>query len=56
MKDYEHLFLERKNWNFNGQVYNRDKPLEESNVEQDFYNYELVDQVIDACLVELNML
>ena len=46
IKDYEHRLLERRNKNLNGQVHNVEEPAEDL----------LADQVVDACLVELNML
>lgn len=56
MKGYEHCLLERQNQNLNGQVHNLDEPHEEFDLEQDSYSCELAYQVVDACLVELNML
>lgn len=53
MKYYKHHLLERQNRNLNSQIHNLEDP---SDLEQDAYNCELADQVIDACLVELNML
>ena len=46
IKDYEHRLLERRNKNLSGQVHNIEEPAEDL----------LADQVVDACLVELNML
>ena len=56
MKDYKHCLFKWQNRNLNGRVHNLKDPLAESDFEQDAYNYELADQVIDTCLVELNML
>ena len=46
IKDYEHRLLEKRNKNLSGQVHNVEEPTEDL----------LADQVVDACLVELNML
>ena len=55
MKDYEHRLLERRNRTFNGHVHHLEKPLEVFKQDQDSDNF-LADQVVDACLVEFNML
>jgi hypothetical protein len=53
IKDYEHRLLERRNRNHNGQINNIEEPFEISNPESEDPS---ADQVIDACLVELNMI
>ena len=53
IKDYEHRLLERRNRKLNGQINNIEEPFETLNPESDD---PLADQVIDACLVELNMI
>jgi hypothetical protein len=52
IKDYEHRLLERRNRNLNGQVNNLEEPPK--NFDQNLDNL-LAYQVVDACLVELNM-
>lgn len=52
IKDYKHRLLERRHQNFNGQVNNLKESPE--GFKQDPDNF-LADQVVDACLVELNM-
>src|ERR1700738_1792347 len=54
MKDYEHKLLERRNQTLNGQIHHLEEPSEVFN--QDSDSFESANQVVDACLVELNML
>lgn len=56
MKDYEHHLLQQRDQNLNGQVHHLKQPAEPFNQNQDPHNFELADQVVDACLVELNLL
>ena len=53
IKDYEHRLLERRHRNLNGQIHNIEDATE--NFEQESEDL-LADQVVDACLVELNLL
>lgn len=53
IKDYEHRILEQRHRTFNGQVHHLEEPPE--GFKQNSYDF-LADQVVDACLVELNML
>lgn len=56
MKDYEHRLLEQRNRNLNGQVHHLEEPSESSTHNQNGSEFELADQVVNACLVELNLL
>lgn len=56
MKDYKHRLLQRRNRTLSGQVHNLEELHEGSDQEHDPDNFELASEVIDACLVELNML
>ena len=56
MKDYEHRLLKHHNQTLNGHVHHMEEPFEVHNQDQDSDNFELANQVIDVCLVELNML
>ena len=53
IKDYEHRLLECRHRNLNGQIHNVEDATE--NYEQESEDL-LADQVVDACLVELNLL
>lgn len=56
MKDYEQRLLQQRNRNLNGQVHHLEEPAESFNSEHDSPNFETADEVVDACLVELNLL
>ena len=56
MKDFEHRLLETRNRNLNGQVHHLEEPTEPFTQSQNANDFELADQVVDACLVELNLL
>lgn len=53
VKDYEHRLFERQHRSLNGQAHSIEEPTED--FKQDTEEF-LADQVVDACLVELNML
>ena len=53
-KDYEHKLLKRRNCTLNGQVHHLEEP-DLFKQEQDPDSFETADQVINACLVELNL-
>jgi hypothetical protein len=55
MKDYEHRLLQQRDRNFGGQVHHIEEPVEPLHQDHDSHSFELADQVIDACLVELNL-
>ena len=52
IKDYEHRLLEKRNRNLNGQINNIEEPSEALSPGPEDPS---ADQVIDACLVELNL-
>ena len=54
MKDYENKLLERRNRTLSGQVHHLEEP-DPFKQDQDPDSFETADQVIDACLVELNL-
>jgi hypothetical protein len=56
MKDFEHRLLEQRNRNLNGQVHHLEEPTEPFMQSQNANDFELADQVVDACLLELNLL
>jgi transposase InsO family protein len=56
MKDYEHRLLQQRNRNLNGQVHHLEEPIDLFKQDHDPNNFELADQVVDACLLELNLL
>lgn len=56
MKDYEHRLLQCRDRNLSGQVHHLERPAEPFNEDQDPHDFNLADQVVDACLVELNLL
>lgn len=56
MKDYEYRLLQQRNRNLNGQVHHLEEPAEPFNPDQDSPSFESADAVVDACLVELNLL
>ena len=56
MKDYEHRLLEQRQQNLNGQVYHLEEPSESFLQDQNPNDLELADHVVNACLIELNML
>ena len=55
MKDYEHRLLEQQR-NITGQVHHVEEPSELLPQDQPPEDLETVDQVVDACLIELNLL
>ena len=56
MKDYEHRMMQQRDRNLHGQVHNVEQPTEHFNQSPDLHDFNRADQVIDACLVELNLL
>ena len=56
IKDYEHHLFAQQKWNINGHVYNLEEPPKKSGRQHKSYNCELLYQIIDVCLIELNML
>ena len=56
MKDFEHRLLEQHNRNLNGQVHHLEEPSESFMQNENANDLELADQVVNACLVELNLL
>lgn len=55
MKAYENNLLQQRERNFGGQVHHIEEPDEPTQHDQDSPPFEFADQVIDACLVELNL-
>lgn len=55
MKDYEHRLLQQRDHNFSGQVRHIEEPVEPFHHDQDPQPFELANQVLDTCLVELNL-
>lgn len=55
MKAYENTLLQQRERNFGGQVHHIEEPDESTLHDQDAQPFEFADQVIDACLVELNL-
>ena len=58
MKDYEQELLQQRDRNWSGQVHNLEQPEEIFNqdTDTDTSEFSRADQVVDACLVELNLL
>ena len=56
MKDYEHRLLEQRQRNLNGQVHHLEEPSESFSQEPPPNDDETADQIVDACLIELNLL
>ena len=56
MKDYEHRLLEQRQRNLNGQVHHLEEPSESFPQDPLFDDHESVDQIVNACLIELNLL
>ena len=58
LKDYEHELLQQRDRNWSGQVHNIDQPEEilDQDTDTDTPDFSRADQVVDACLVELNLL
>jgi len=57
MKDYEHRLLQQRDRNFNGQVHHIEEPIEplHHDQDQDPQPFAFANQVVDTCLVELNL-
>ena len=53
IKDYEHCLVERRQRTHSGQVHNLEETDEENKPDSEDFS---ADQVVDACLVELNLL
>ena len=56
MKDYEHRLMQQRDRNMSGQAHNVEQPVETPTQDEELHNFDRADQVVDACLVELNML
>ena len=56
LRDYDNRMLQRQDRNPNGQVHHLEKLGEHFGEEQDSHEFDLADEVVDACLVELNLL
>ena len=57
MKDYEQELLQHTDRNWSGQVHNLEQQPEETfNQDSDTTDFSRADQVVDACLIELNLL
>lgn len=56
MKDFEHRLSQQRNRNLNGQVHHLEDPVDPLNLDQDSPNCDSAEDVVDACLVELNLL
>ena len=55
MKTYENSLLQQRERNFGGQVHHIEEPNDSIPHDQDAQPFEFADQVVDACLVELNL-
>jgi transposase InsO family protein len=56
MKDYEHRLLEQRQRNLNGQVHHLEEPSDLFSQDDPPDDHETADQVVNACLIELNLL
>ena len=56
LRDYDNRMLHRRDRNSSGQVHHLEKPTERFDEEQDSPDFNLADEVVDACLMELNLL
>lgn len=56
MKDYEQELLQQRDRNWSGQVHNLEQPGEAFDQDTETHDLSRADQVVDACLIELNLL
>ena len=56
LKDYEHRLNEQRQRNLNGQVHHLEEPSESFSLNPPPNDEETADQIVDACLMELNLL
>ena len=56
MKDYEHRLLEQRQRNLDGHVHHLEEPSELFSQDQPPDGQETTDKIVDACLIELNLL
>lgn len=55
MKDYEHRLLEQRQRNLNGQVHHLEEPSDSFSQDDPSEDHETANQVVNACLIELNL-